>query len=285
MGDRRDIPGFDVLLCERCGYVVEGLDESGACPECGMAIEESRPRVREGSAYQTQGGLKGLVRTWGATLVRPKALFPILRIDKAAGKSLVCWGLVTAVAIPVSIFVLTLVLLIFDQYQSGYLSAASVIMPFVFLLIGALLVVCVGIAYTAFAVSRIKMVARMRGMRMNSEIAWTVAGQAAMGLTIWPLCFAVWGLVAVPVMIYAEFTGDYDVYSTRWYEVLGLIFSVILYVSFVLSFVEFEVLLSIGTRRLRYRNPVTDDWSEGFWEHRAAGPAPHSGGEMRMDIS
>jgi hypothetical protein len=34
------------LLCERCGYVLEGLDERGACPECGQPIAESLPSRR-----------------------------------------------------------------------------------------------------------------------------------------------------------------------------------------------------------------------------------------------
>ncbi|QYK46965.1 MAG: hypothetical protein KF838_09230 [Phycisphaeraceae bacterium] len=41
------------LLCERCGYVLEGLDHGGNCPECGKPIAESLPRnARPGSPWQ-----------------------------------------------------------------------------------------------------------------------------------------------------------------------------------------------------------------------------------------
>ncbi|MEZ6318065.1 MAG: hypothetical protein R3B49_04810 [Phycisphaerales bacterium] len=40
------------VLCERCGYVVEGLDPAGACPECGKPIAESLPERRVGTPWQ-----------------------------------------------------------------------------------------------------------------------------------------------------------------------------------------------------------------------------------------
>lgn len=39
--DQRTVPADSDVLCERCGYTLNGLPESGNCPECGSPIAES----------------------------------------------------------------------------------------------------------------------------------------------------------------------------------------------------------------------------------------------------
>jgi len=269
-----------MLLCERCGYVVDGLDMAGVCPECGFAIGESLPCEREGSAYQNRRGWKSLALTWAETLVRSKQMFTRLRIDEKGGKSLMWRGLIVAVSLPVALIGVAYVALVINQWE--WIDITQRVIPFVFLGVGWFVVLCVGVAYTALAVPRVKYVAKKRGMRMNKSIAWTVVGQASMGLTLWPICLALWALVALPVMVYAEWSGDYDIYSAGWYEVLGVIFSVLLYVSFVLSFVEFEVLLSRGIRRLRYRNLLAES-EDGLLDQEPSGLHPDQ--STAFDIS
>ena len=55
------------LLCERCGYSLEGLPHTHTCPECGVPIRESLPAQRTGSPWQRSPG----VRSWLATNVMP----------------------------------------------------------------------------------------------------------------------------------------------------------------------------------------------------------------------
>ena len=282
MANQSDIPGFDVLLCERCGYVVSGLDGEGACPECGALIAESQPRMREGSAYQQRRGWWRLVKTGVGTLVRTKGMFERLRIDEKSGMSLMWRVVLGSTALPLMVLLLSNLTIFIKNIE--YVSAGEVGMFFVVFGIVWGVVVIVGVVYATLAVPRIKYVARMRGMRMDNAIAWTIVGQASIGLAIFPLSFVVVECLQIPVMLFAEFSGNYDVYSAGWYMVLSTVTMVMVWVSLVLAFVEFEILLSMGTRRLRYRNRDEDAGGvDGRWEEAAEVGARDAG--MRMDIS
>lgn len=73
------------LLCEKCGYVVEGLDIAGVCPECGKPIEESLPERRVGTPWQQEPGVKSLVRTWWMTLRHPKRTLDVIQVVGESG--------------------------------------------------------------------------------------------------------------------------------------------------------------------------------------------------------
>lgn len=79
------------LLCERCGYVIEGLDPDGACPECGKAIAESLPERRVGTAWQQRPSPTSLLRAWTITTLRPRRTLDTLRVDGANGARLARW--------------------------------------------------------------------------------------------------------------------------------------------------------------------------------------------------
>jgi len=71
------------LLCERCGYVIEGLPRDGACPECGRPIEDSLPERRTGTPWQRDGlTLRAIASTWLMTLSRPRTTLDQIRFDR-----------------------------------------------------------------------------------------------------------------------------------------------------------------------------------------------------------
>ncbi len=87
------------LLCEQCGYVVEGLDVEGACPECGKGIVESLPERRVGTPWQQKPGVGSLVRTWWMTVRHPLRIVRIMRADTPQAGVLRLVPIVTASAL------------------------------------------------------------------------------------------------------------------------------------------------------------------------------------------
>jgi hypothetical protein len=55
------VPEMADLLCEGCGYVLNGLPHDGRCPECGKAIAESLGRQRVGPAWDAAAAPASLV--------------------------------------------------------------------------------------------------------------------------------------------------------------------------------------------------------------------------------
>lgn len=67
------------LLCEACGYEIDGPDEKTRCPECGRALAESDPTTRrEGSAWQRA------IRSHRAGLGRAAFLLPAAALTAAS---------------------------------------------------------------------------------------------------------------------------------------------------------------------------------------------------------
>jgi hypothetical protein len=62
------VPTESALLCESCGYVLDGLPDDSRCPECGKLIAESSRSLRKPPAWeQTDGGGSAVTRFIGTT--------------------------------------------------------------------------------------------------------------------------------------------------------------------------------------------------------------------------
>ena len=46
------VPAESDILCEGCGYTLNGLPEDGRCPECGKPVAESIDAARTAPAWE-----------------------------------------------------------------------------------------------------------------------------------------------------------------------------------------------------------------------------------------
>lgn len=73
------VPAESDLLCERCGYVLNGLPPDGRCPECGQPTAESSPALRQPPAWERSDDRRPKFLRWidttAAVLFRPKHFF------------------------------------------------------------------------------------------------------------------------------------------------------------------------------------------------------------------
>jgi hypothetical protein len=63
-----DVPADDAILCEACGYTLDGLPLTSNCPECGKPIAESASDgQRQPPAWESPGGGSSVARFWKST--------------------------------------------------------------------------------------------------------------------------------------------------------------------------------------------------------------------------
>ncbi len=67
------IPAENDLLCEGCGYTLNGLSDDSRCPECGKLIAESWPELRKPPEWEVTG--RGFVATTWEVLWHPSRFY------------------------------------------------------------------------------------------------------------------------------------------------------------------------------------------------------------------
>jgi hypothetical protein len=74
-GSATVVPEQSDLLCEGCGYTLNGLPLSGNCPECGKPIEESIGGHRGFSPFESAPSLTSFLRTTGGVIFHPRRFY------------------------------------------------------------------------------------------------------------------------------------------------------------------------------------------------------------------
>lgn len=97
------IPAETDVLCEGCGYTLNGLPGGAKCPECGKPTAESSPALRRPATWERHGtrfgGIFQFIRTTLEVLFRPTAFYRTLATRESRKRSrqfaLVHWTVVS----------------------------------------------------------------------------------------------------------------------------------------------------------------------------------------------
>lgn len=237
------------LLCEDCGYIIEDLDESLPCPECGKPITESIPHYNAGSPWQQRRTLTNLIKTWFLTIFRSMYLCRQLNIDSETATSLLWVGLFTGFSVPVIGVIIAIVFLAIQEgfYPDSLTSIPiAIIIECVFVLMAAI--------YAALGAQRLRYYAYRRGYRIPPNSRWTIVGHASLGLTIAPIGITV-AFITAGIMAESNF-NDY----AMMVQIILVTTAIIGWLSIPIALLEFEVLLHMGASAMRYRNqfPITN---------------------------
>jgi hypothetical protein len=77
------VPELSEILCASCGYVLDGLNQAGQCPECGKPIIESIGEDRVPPAWEAADSshrYKAFIRTSLGIILRPKNFYRTLNV-------------------------------------------------------------------------------------------------------------------------------------------------------------------------------------------------------------
>ncbi len=231
------------LLCERCGYVVEGLDVGGACPECGKGISESLPERRVGTPWQQSRSSMSLLSTAFLTLNHPISVLSILRPDRVADRRLRRRYILLAGLLQV----LPLISLYLHHELNGvYVSFQGVAIFLAIALIPALY------ACTFVETRGLMFLSSRHGFRIGSMYARSITAHACVGWVVGSLGTAV--IVAINLILMALGVT----HATP--SILTLLLVLLCLVS---GFLFFETFAWLGLRRCKYANRARAGGVEG----------------------
>lgn len=225
------------LLCERCGYVIEGLDETGPCPECGTPIAHSLPRLaRPGSPWQRSPGSRPLLATIWAMYTRPDHTLRTLNIrDGSRGPGAMVCLIANAVLITPGL------MYVVSDYLNNSLrigwSALGEAIGAAGMILGLGLLAWVLLLFLTFIEEAgIQMYGRVHKRRITNAVAETVCAHACVGWISG--AFLLWVAVGVSVL------EGWDAFTAGLAALAGLF----------LGLLHFEALVWMGVRRCRYAN-------------------------------
>ncbi|MFK7760019.1 MAG: hypothetical protein AB8C13_08735 [Phycisphaerales bacterium] len=225
------------LLCERCGYIIEDLDQSLPCPECGKPITESLPERRVATPWQQKRKFKSFMHTWWMTIRRPKSTLDTMSFNESEYNDLAAYACIATHLVPIST---TLALLLID----GSFSRIASILLCVFSFVPVWLTL---MALTATESFGLRFIGNRRGFRIDKIISNNIVAHGAAGWLLIGLGSTLGALlILLPDIIDSNFIPvriDFNVIG--WWIILF---------SFLAGFLFFETFAYLGLRRCKYAN-------------------------------
>jgi len=238
------------LLCESCGYTIDGLPTTLNCSECGRPISSSLPESRPGSPWQQRPGLASLLQTDWRTIRRPLALFRSIRIHPRRSVLLLAIHLVIASIFLVAPWSGTLIADPIRSARQGHtgrvLLTALVVVPLQVLVVAAFLFLLTAIEWIG-----IQFYTNRKGGRLTRAAASQICAHASVGWVVMAAAFWLGLIIWLNVSFFGLSTGlstNRDVANWLPVGVVG---------TFAFAgFLVFELLVYAGVRCNRFSNPM-----------------------------
>lgn len=251
------------LLCERCGYVIEGLDTTAACPECGRAVACSLPAARPGSAWQRGPSPASWIRTAYESLRRPNQLFESIRIETRRARALLVVNLEMAAYLlslrPAWWMTEQTVMAGVDgswHPLAAWAFQATVAAVVAFALALGLAMVLAGLTWIEWA--GIQFFGRLRGRRITPPVATAICAHASVG---WVIAA---GLTAAGLLtggLLVDWLMNRNLGPARPIVLLAPVWLPL--VGFLAGLMVFETLTYLGVLRCRFVNLPRPDSPTG----------------------
>lgn len=242
-----------VLLCERCGYEIDGLAWEATCPECGAGVRESDPAKRTGTPWQRRPGVGAYLATLWACARSPGRVLATL--DPSTGAA----GLMRAHAwVVAGLVMLPWAVALAPDFVRGRTNAWPPAIPQPFG--DRVAIVTLLIAWPALAGIAVILLSHMeaRGLRI---LAWQRGWRFGPRLALAVVAHGGTGWVVAAIFAGPGSAMAFAAWDRRWsFEVLGqwvnapVAFSVIAFGGAVLGFLSFETFAWFGLRKCRFAN-------------------------------
>lgn len=231
------------LLCERCGYIIEDLDQSLPCPECGEPITESLPQRRVGTPFQQNPSNRNLLKTWLKTIKSPRHTLDTMSLRTP---DLEHYSVKPNFKIA-AIFILFGSILVSMFGESIFMGA--VIFPFYMVFASALILIF--FILTKIESKGLQVIGKSRGFRITPEIANSIVAQGSVGWTI--------VLTGLAIFLNAELIDKIAMKSESnlLQDAGSIIFAFGVFslgCSLIFGFLFFEYFAYLGLRRCKYAN-------------------------------
>ncbi len=240
------------LLCERCGYVLDGSPVEGACAECGLAIRESLAERRPGSAWQRKPSPWSWMATGWGVVLHPARTFREVRLDPSLRwrDEALLWDNVVAAAF------LGLAVLLAGLSDDGAGFVLNMLVAVVFTPVVQLPLLML----TELERIGIGFVGRRRGWRVDRVASGAVCAHASVGWVAATVLGALGYLVSWPVyevlrkLVGPGGFGPGGAMGTVIAELVEYVPAALPLVGFGVGMVVFESLVWIGVRGCRFAN-------------------------------
>ncbi|MBL4808433.1 MAG: hypothetical protein JKY43_00045 [Phycisphaerales bacterium] len=236
------------LLCESCGYILENLNHSLPCPECGKPIQESLPQRRTGTPIQHWYTSKNARKTWWMTLRHPFKMLDIMRFNLNDHEDIASTNIIIALAAP------ALILLAFTALDS-IISVLLLFFGYIFLLPlawGFLLLMTTTDSFI------IRFFGNRKGFRISHAISNNIVAHGSVGWIIAGLGSSIGILfIFAPYIITVRIFDMYE--TTQHNQILQNLKSFgswLIPISILGGILFFESFAYLGIRRCKYANTL-----------------------------